>query len=1134
MTQNGEELKHCVKNLKGVRGGKHAEIDNYIQFVQRHEKYGKLYHELVLALYSEKERIDQDIRQKELDKYIKKQSEYLTHANAERIKAERKAKEYTDAIKEMQSVASYTMKGQPGYEKRKLSEQKAHADRVSTAVHRSANHESMLRSAIDIPTEPSYVTTFKALDKAWDDSFPKGYNQEFSPSERLEELADQYSYNPNDLLLNDEVNNLSEYLSQKGDTYSPLGMMGGALLGFGDGMSSSAQWVTEVVPRLADGNFLNDIQVLKNFLAKKRTQEIQKLPSNERNELQLLLVEMKIGKYYERQIINMIGGLQDVSTFSDILRKRSDRVNYFYVVQNLEYHKSKVYHLINYMTAYVRKQMQYVRDYYDNTIALMNRAKSEYSDCVEIENIIHSFNETNIERNHLGLLMLPFRGVNAIVEHAGKMGHIDNMSQKDARNISFPHLFKVCVEEYNRLFEEIRNIVVANDHADGNKHDDYHITEAQFNRYKQLIVKLDGLFKDHMQYVCGDKPQDYKYGQVGTSGSSFSGEYLTSGTVSVNKVQDMINEKGFIWIMRTTVEQLNEFQANLVQKMTRCELDKGAGSYTGPQLFVIKRALENWANGLMDYYRLHLDFCVKEDTIRLTMNNYRTKIHRITQEAKKHQDKMESIEKRVIKDNVISKLYDIDRRITEMFKEKIPRGDEYKYKVTERYMMLRKLQAEKTALLDYLASICGEYDDTIADLAKSSQQVINTRHDYNMCLYQHYTGAVVGQVSTLEYINTMRHKFRGYFDHLKNSGYPEEQLRPIYEIIWNMEKIAERVTTMCYEKRGDLRSIVEQADMHLNNSASGSSFTLNDVGFASVAENMISCATDTDGQMRNDIYEACGQVNVDAVQKVKYVVNKLHDMKMKLRDVSHYLSENGGVTTMARTYELLDGVILRLDLEKPGHGLPNALGADARSNPVERATLINNWAQDLKDALISADADFVSLMALATRHSNKKDNMQIVESLKRYFNKVTHELNKEMAELTGYTAKVNSYLNNVYPLRQDRAIREPVDDEFHKERYVDRYTAVRVFMNELITQMDATNNASFAKTAKINFSKYNENLNREVEPFPVANGVRTNYNNVQTTTGGARKKRSKKSSKKRSKKVSKKRSKKASKKRSKK
>ena len=907
MTKNGEELKQCVRSLEAVRDRDSNKVEDHIKFIRRHEKYGQMYADLVLALRKEKEEIEREITKSELNKYMQQHQQKIHLANQKRLQAEAEARGYEDEMKQVQMMQNENLKDSPNQlKKNQLSQQAMYSDLVGRSVAMNDMQRRNFRGLVEPAQELETVKLYKQYENEWDSMLPSGTLENRNIGEFLKD---------NDFIskgLGQEIpfEQLNAELEVK--------QSGG---GFGSLISDDnmSLILSTIGSRFADGKFTRDLKVLKTFLHEKRKKEIAKMSPYERSEMKMLVVDMNIAKYYELQVLKMIGGLYGVQSFNDVLRRKNDQINYSYIVQNFEYHKSKVYYLLNSMTAYARQQMERIRRYYDDTKKVFLTAEQTFKNdtdvVVKINALQNSDEVTGWIKNDNVLMdhLLPFRGQNAVKEKIKNVtGVTDDNIENVVQLVSFPHAITLVTDEYNMLFNKMKDIVVKNDRSDNNRFDDYHLSMSQYNQYKEMIGKLDELFYRHQVLMHGGaEAEDVVLGsKIPAVVTTY--QYTNDKGIEDEKKGGLGNtvaymvganfQKGLIKRLDEVVGKLNLVHCRLVEIITDHELNKTKGKeieyrdkFTDAQLLFIRNLLEGYAKGLGDYYKMYIDKCMKIELSTLGVKHNKNSIRMLEEEAVNINEKIDAVEKQVNSIDVIGKLRSIDNNIKQLYQGNFEQDHNYGYEMNKKILQIRKLQMEKTNMLDYLANVCGDYDDRIASLIKCRQHVFNCRDAWYDALYKQNADGVIGRSIAKEYIDFMMHKFSAYHEYFKGSGYEDKKVLPIKKIIYQVYQTTAEVMKLCGDCDKDsvspLRDLVGENSEDYKNYLGKSNFTLSNLGYRFVANQYLTNENSVENHKdREELMKAVSMYNSVGLKGAETVIYTLNTLKDRMEQTSRYIN----------------------------------------------------------------------------------------------------------------------------------------------------------------------------------------------------------------------------------------------------
>lgn len=813
MLKNGDDLKICVRNLKGVKSNNSSKIDEYINRVKKHQKYGEFYAELFLTLKKEKERIEKEATQKELNSFLLKQYEFLSKANTKRREAEREAKKYERKLIDLQRLYGSSNIGpdiKKSVDKLKLDQQELSSRMLKNLVAKDTKQSADITKSMLPDLSNASSTYYKYLSDSWQDQFP--------------------SY---------EKKTLANYVSPEtgisvSDRYNPAG---------------GAAYDVYLYERLTDNSFIENLHMLKSFLSKKYEEEREKISPYERSELKLLMIELKISKYYEKEISKMLGGIEDV-TLKDVLKVRSNYINYTNIVQRIEVFKVKYFHLLNHMTAYFRKQMEYMRSFYKDTEGLINKQFEKLSSdpytATYMLDIKNTFESSKSNPRHDFVIF--FRGFNRVKSLLGA-------GDTDTGNVSYPYILTELTNNFNKAYDKVKDLVV-----------EFDMSAAQYNDYNNKIVALETAFGAYRNAI---------FGEGGLSGDYTALRNYFSLIQNNNDLVTYRRSNGLLEVMRVAAGHLNDFHARIGYVLTRHDLfKKSTKKYNASQLLRIKSVLSRWAEDLSGYYKTYLDKCMKYKKCELDGALHGNNLKGLNDHYNNINSQVTIDERKYKRNDVIERIRKINKEIEKHHDTDIGRTDyDAQFKMTERVYKLRVLQNEKLNLIDYLSKLCVSYDTKVSELIKTNQKIINKEEE--LILNEFYCKIPVGvNITDLkEYINFMRHKFKAYHDHLYGSGlYEASEIRSIGKLVYNVEKTINNVMNLCESSFENINEIVVSSETDYSDPTHG---------FKSTNRYLLQCKY-TDGKSN----EKCVEYNENIAPRLMDKKNLLDILNLKLKEAN--------------------------------------------------------------------------------------------------------------------------------------------------------------------------------------------------------------------------------------------------------
>jgi hypothetical protein len=756
MLKNGEDLGICVKHLEGVQKNDRSKVDTYIDSIERHEKSGKLYTELYIALKKEREFIDREITSRKIEKAMSSQTQEILKRQEQMRKLQDQMNLHAGKIKNYQSLMHENLKDaprRPGEDpedsqlnKYLLRQQTTNNNRFAAAV-KNQNNSSLVNSNIRHSEVPS-VRYYNDLKDSWKTHTANLYdnNENFSVS-NLSPKGDMTLASSRDL------------------TPPQLDDMFKVQSG-GDGLTGFLDYGF-----MKDRNVIVGLHTLKTFLHEKKKKEIEKLSPYDRTEAKLLLIDLALSKFYETKVYELIGGKGNLYKIEDFVRDKCDRVNYDNIVQNIEYHKGSVYPLVHYMTNYLRKQMDIIRAYndriYDYAMKLTSKGvEFKYNGLVSVQ--IKEFISTYTNVNKLKNFNDPyykvryFLGVNSIGEH------------------SLPHQLTVAIDNYNREFESIRKTVIRNEDSNeivgygkGNSkrpNSYYHLSNEAFDGHMEKVNKLNEMFKNH---------RDVSKNIITKLTESFN---------AISKIKHLLD-----------YHHINHELFQLEQKND----DKKLEDF---QIMDVRNKVDTISHNLLDYLKLKTKICMDKKVTLLKQQECHRLLKDNTLDMVAYASKLNTIEK-VFKDNmIIDKFEKINDKIGTLNKWQLSQDGDHDYgvrrnRLNTKLLELRDLVSEKQHLTDFLLQNGARYDEHSARHSGIRQIILDLNHRIHLANYRDFAVNSTNRCNIDENINKMKTKLLAVKSHFitKSTTYlnETEDNKQLKGYVENMLQIIDNAFDMC-------------------------------------------------------------------------------------------------------------------------------------------------------------------------------------------------------------------------------------------------------------------------------------------------------------------------------------------------
>lgn len=716
MLKNGEDLGICVKHLEGVQKKDRSKVDSYINSVERHEKAGNLFTELYIALKKEREYIDREITSRKIEKAMEKQQQSILKEQEDIRRLQDQINLHAGKIKNYQSLMHENLKDAPkrrGKDQNPLDEyllkqQTINNNRFASAV--KGNNDKPLVLANSRHSEVPSARYYNQLKDDWSGHIGKMYKNN---------RIDVHASGVQQLLKGS--NNLKMIQG------SDLDISGTNPLFPQSGGNGNAVSVYLDMGFMKDRNIIVGLHTLKSFLHEKKKKEIEKLSVYDRTEANLLLIDLALSKFYENEVNKLIGGRGNLYKIEDYVRDKCDKVNYDNVVQNVEYHKGRVYPLMHYMTNYLRKQMDLLRAYYERVQDYARRCQQKGVNVKDIPKVKKFMEEPDKQE------LTPFLG------------------ESKSGKYSLPHKLTQAIDKYDRDFEAIRKEVV--------KNPSYGIDSAPRSNRPRSIFHLDN--------ETFDKWMNKRIAPLNVAFS----EHRNVSKEIVNQLKDTFNAISKV--------KHNIDDAHVKHELQKLENDnKKAGSEHNQlelfQLADIRGRVDVMAHHLLDYLKLKTKFCVdaeitkvrKQELYRLLLDN--------KDDFKSYKEKLNRIESLFQGNQMIDRLEKMDAKIADLNKWQI-KGEQTAYgarknELNMRLLELRDIIHKKQHATDFLLQNGARYDEHAARHAGLRQIGLDLNHRIYLSEYRDLASDTANKCNIDENINQLKTKLIAVHKFFKDNG----------------------------------------------------------------------------------------------------------------------------------------------------------------------------------------------------------------------------------------------------------------------------------------------------------------------------------------------------------------------------
>jgi hypothetical protein len=789
-----------------------AKLDSYIKYVYDHERVAGEYSELIMQLRAERESIGRELAGRHLQSHINTRSDdNLKQSMLRKLSLSSQSANDT-AITHIDNAHMNLLKNDPVARKRyALSKQSILNNKSKTRIAEANDIDALIVNASRPITNDNIASQMiKQYSTLWDSRKqfdPKQMHSTdlFVPTRTGSVISgDDYARHYNDTMFK-PVDNPAVKTTTFDNmlTGSFTGTLGAVDMTGGSYNDFPEQQLSKLIGnRVTDSKFDLAVRVLKKFLDNKRRTAIEALPPFNRTEINIIKIDTEIGQFYQSTILKLlqVPSFSAIGTLHDAFNARVNHANYMHVVQQFEYIKDTKF-IINASVDYIRRQMNDVRKYYTDSENLFTKMGIRYANAgnTDLVNVITASmlslgmdsnknkrfdtnaNDTIYEADPI----IVFRGKDYVEQWKT---HPQCRSYNNVN--SYPSELTLIIDKYNASVADIEKCVVS---TSG-------ITTAEFEMYKGMIADAYDTISKYVNLL-------YK--------NTHSFCYTISPDVNTRKKEHTTlrddddkdpNEKGLLYNLGRSIHLINTAHMIIINMSVTSALNakyESNGSFTLDDVSTILMSLDRTGHGLINYNKVFIDNCIKEQASSINGIDIRTRIGAADHNA--IDEKFRHMKDKVANDKTVTKITQIDRLINDEYERKVDNTNgKYEVETNAKMLNIRALQNQKTTLIDYLVGQCAMYDSLIADQIKHTQQDIDTHKHQLELLVGHRVVAIAGMVATKEKIDYTIAKVMAYATFFNRINWNNDNAdkfmsisNRIVKIVYNMLVTVEHNYAIC-------------------------------------------------------------------------------------------------------------------------------------------------------------------------------------------------------------------------------------------------------------------------------------------------------------------------------------------------